>query len=80
MRIFFSEISKSNARALNFDASNAQGPQGRVHWTSSQIQASALGVSYSRASVNKFMNLIHKVGTQMYLSTHYSFTHVREKL
>ena len=30
---FSSEIRQSNARALNFDASNARGPQGRVHWT-----------------------------------------------
>ena len=36
MRIYFYEWNKtkSNARALNFGASNAWGPRGRVHWTS----------------------------------------------
>ena len=35
------------ARALNFDASNARGTQGRVLLDKHQIQASALDLSYS---------------------------------
>ena len=43
---------KSNARALNFDTSNARGQQDWVHWTSIEYRASALICHISRAEVN----------------------------
>ena len=49
---FSSEIRQINARALNSDASNARGPQGRVHWTSIKFRRVHWICLISRAKVN----------------------------
>ena len=49
---FSSEIRQINARALNFDAFNARGPHGRVHWTSIKFRQVHWICLISRANVN----------------------------
>ena len=65
---FVSEIRQIQCQLTDFEASNARGLQGQVHWTSIKFKASALicRISAAKVNANLLTSFIHKRKTQSF--------------
>ena len=74
MRIYFvREMRQNQCTRAGFEASNARGPQGRVHWTSIKTQRKCIEfVAFLEQNKCKFINLIH---TRQKKGKYFSYVH-----